>query len=150
MNQIQYLTIPVNWKKIIKNQDELSNITLLPNDVIEIVDFSEGVKVSGNILLNSEIPYVQGRGLNYYLNSAGGMDAKGWKRKAYIIYPNGKANVASRFLFINSFPKVSPGSQIVIPERPESKKMSTAEIVSVGSIFISIAGIISTFLLLKR
>lgn len=150
VNKIQYLTIPVDWTKIIKNQDELSNITLLPNDVIEIVDFSEGVKVSGNILLNSEIPYVQGRGLNYYLNSAGGMDAKGWKRKAYIIYPNGKANVASRFLFINSFPKVTPGSQIVIPERPESKKMSTAEIVSVGSIFISIAGIISTFLLLKR
>jgi hypothetical protein len=36
--------------------------------------------------LTSEIPYEKGRGL-YYLDAVGGADAKGWKKKAYIIYP---------------------------------------------------------------
>jgi hypothetical protein len=29
---------------------------------------------------------------------------------------------------------VSPGSQIVVPERPEVKKLSTGEVVSIGSV----------------
>jgi hypothetical protein len=52
------------------------------------------------------------------------------EEKAYIIYPNGKAAVSSSFLFVRSYPEVSPGSQIIVPERPEVKKLSTAEVVS--------------------
>jgi hypothetical protein len=35
--------------------------------------------------------------------------------------------VSSSFLFVRSYPEVSPGSQIIVPERPEVKKLSTAE-----------------------
>ncbi|AWG21420.1 sugar transporter [Flavobacterium faecale] len=150
VNEVKYLTIPIDWKRILKNQNDLANVSLMAGDEIIVEKFAEGVKVAGNVLLTSEIPYVQGKSLKYYLNSAGGIDAKGWKRKAYIIYPNGRADVASHFLFFNSFPTVSPGSQIVIPEKPVAKKMTTAEIVSVGSVFVSIAGVITTFLLLNR
>ncbi|MCG9793935.1 SLBB domain-containing protein [Flavobacterium algicola] len=150
VNDVKFLTIPIDWKSILKKQDGLANVTLDAGDEIFIEKFSEGVKVSGNVLLNSEIPYVQGKSLKYYLNSAGGIDAKGWKRKAYIIYPNGRADVASHFLFFNSYPKVAPGSQIVVPEKAVGKKMTTAEIVSIGSVFVSIAGIITTFLLLNN
>jgi len=78
------------------------------------------------------------------LESVGGLDAKGWKKKAYIIYPNGKTGVSSSFFFIRSYPKVLPGSQIVVPEKPESKKMSTGEWVSIGSVITSLALLIVT------
>jgi protein involved in polysaccharide export with SLBB domain len=139
---LKYATIPVNWKAIVKNPKSSTNVTLFPGDEIEVVAFNEGVKVTGNVLLTSEIPYDNGKGFNYYLNAAGGVDAKGWKKKAYIIYPNGKAAVAHSFLLIRSYPKVSPGSQIIIPEKPETKKMSTGEFVSIAGVLASLAGIV--------
>jgi protein involved in polysaccharide export with SLBB domain len=143
---LKYAVIPVDWKKIVKNQRNNSNVTLFAGDEIDIATVNESVKVTGNVLLTSEIPYNKGRGFKYYINSVGGQDAKGWKRKAYIIYPNGSAAVTGSFLFFRSYPKVLPGSQIVVPEKPEVKRMSTGEWVSIAGVVSSISLLIITAL----
>jgi protein involved in polysaccharide export with SLBB domain len=143
-DELKYTTIPVNWEKIVKDKNHYSNVTLFPGDEIEVSIYNEGVKVTGNVLLTSEIPYRNGKGFKYYINSVGGVDNKGWKRKAYIIYPNGKAAVTSSFLFFRSYPKVEPDSQIVVPERPEKKKMSAGEWAGLGTAFASLALLIVT------
>ena len=137
--ELKFATIPLEWNKIVRNPNNRTNITLLPGDEIEVVDFSESVKVTGSVLLTSEIPYNSGRGVGYYLSAVGGTDAKAWKRKAYVIYPNGQAAVTGSFLFFKSYPKVTPGSQIVVPEKPLTKKMSTGEWVSIGSVITSLS-----------
>ncbi|WP_396186832.1 SLBB domain-containing protein [Flavobacterium sp.] len=141
---LKYAIIPVEWRNIVKDPNDKTNVTLFSGDVIEVSIYNESVKVTGSVLLTSEIPYEKGKGFDYYLSSVGGTDAKGWKKKAYIIYPNGKAAVSNTFLFIRSYPKVLPGSQIVIPEKPETRKMSTGEWVSIGSIITSIALLVIT------
>lgn len=147
--ELRYSTIPVDWEKIMKDEKHYSNVILLPGDEVEVSAFQEGVKISGNVLLNSEIPYRKGKGFNYYINSVGGVDNKGWKKKSYIIYPNGKADVASSFLFFRSYPEVKPGSQIVVPSKPVSKKMSTGEIVGIASVLTSLAGVVIAILSIK-
>lgn len=141
---LKYATIPVDWKKIIKDPSNNTNVLLIAGDEIEVATFNESVKITGSVLLTSEIPYQKGKGFVSYLDEVGGLDAKGWKKKAYIIYPNGKAGVSSSFLFIRSYPKVLPGSQIVVPEKPDTKKMSTGEWVSIGSVITSLALLIVT------
>lgn len=136
---LKFATIPVDWKAIVKNPNSSTNVTLMPGDEIEVATYNESVKITGNVLLTSEIPYNKGKGFSYYLAAVGGTDAKGWRKKAYIIYPNGKAAVSSSFLFIRTFPKVLAGSQIVVPEKPETKKMSTGEWVSIGSVITSLS-----------
>nr|WP_315198934.1 SLBB domain-containing protein [uncultured Flavobacterium sp.] len=144
---LKYATIPIDWKKVTKNQNNNANVTLLPGDEIEISVFNETVKVAGNVLLTSEIPYVEGRGFNYYLDAVGGVDAKGWRKKAYIIYPNGKASVSGSFLFFfRSNPEILPGSQIVVPEKPEGKRMSAGEWVSIASVLVSMGVLLVTAL----
>ena len=142
--ELKFITIPVEWDKILKNSNDKSNVILFPGDEIEVTANTGNVTVVGNVLLNSEIPYDKGKGFNYYINAVGGTDAKAWKKKAYIIYPNGKAAVASSFFFIKSYPKVTSGSQIVVPEKPEKKKMSTGEWVGIGSVISSLALLIIT------
>ena len=141
---LKFATIPVNWEKIVKDKNHYSNVTLFPGDEIEVAVYNEGVKVTGNVLLTSEIPYRSGKGFKYYINAVGGIDSKGWKKKAYIIYPNGKADVTKSFLFFRSYPNVTPDSQIVVPEKPETKKMSTGEWVGIGSVLTSLALLIVT------
>ncbi|MBP4141505.1 SLBB domain-containing protein [Flavobacterium sp. P4023] len=143
-HQVKYATIPLDWKAIVKNQNNSANVTLFPGDEIEVLTFNEGVKVAGNVLLISEIPYESGRSFGYYLNAVGGVDAKGWRRKAYIIYPNGKAAVTNSFLFFRSSPQVKPGSQIIVPQKPEVRKTSTGEWVGIGSVISSLALLIIT------
>ena len=143
---IKFAIIPVDWESIVKNQNSSTNVTLFSGDEIVVATFNEGVKVLGNVLLTSEIPYDKGKGFRYYLDAVGGVDAKGWKKKAYIIYPNGKADVTNSFLFFRNYPKVSPGSQIIVPEKPEVKKMSTGEFVSIAGVLASLAGVIIAIL----
>ncbi len=142
--EMKYITIPLDWDRIVRNPESRTNIILLPGDEIEVAPYSQSVKVLGNVLLTSEIPYNAGRSINFYLNAVGGTDAKAWKKKAYVIYPNGQASVTGSFLFFKSYPKVTPGSQIIIPEKPETKKMSTGEWVSIGSVMTSLALLIVT------
>jgi len=137
--ELKFATIPVNWKSVVKKPQSAANVTLFPGDEIEVAFLNESVKVTGNVLLTSEIPYEKGRAFSYYLDAVGGTDAKAWRKKAYVIYPNGKAAVTGHFLFFRTSPKVLPGSQIVVPERPETKKMTTGEWVSIGSVISSLA-----------
>ncbi len=143
-DELKFATIPVNWEKIVKDKNHYSNVTLFPGDEIEVAVYNEGVKVTGNVLLTSEIPYRKGKGFKYYINSVGGVDSKGWKKKAYIIYPNGKASVTGSFLFFRSYPRVEPDSQIVVPEKPQTKKMTAGEWVGIGSVISSLALLIVT------
>lgn len=141
---LKYATIPVNWNEIQKNQESNTNVTLFPGDIIEVGTFREGVKVAGNVLLTSEIPYEKSKGFGYYINAVGGVDNQGWQRKSYIIYPNGEAAVSKSFLFMRFNPKVKPGSQIIVPQKPERKKLSTLEFISIGSILASLSLIFIT------
>jgi protein involved in polysaccharide export with SLBB domain len=144
--EIKFATIPVDWKSILQDQNSSTNVTLFPDDEIEVAIFNEGVKVAGNVLLTSEIPYKKGKSIGYYIDAVGGIDNKGWKKKTYIIHPNGKASVTSSFLFFRNYPKVTPGSQIIVPEKPEVKKMSTGEFVSIAGVLASLAGVIIAIL----
>ena len=148
--EVKYATIPIDWSRISQDPTDNSNITLLPDDEIEVVVRNENVKVQGNVLLTSEIPYVKGKGFNYYINAVGGTGSKAWKKKSYIIYPNGKAAVTSSFLFFKFYPKVVAGSQIVVPEKPETSKITMGEIVSISSVLVGMAGIVIAILNAKN
>lgn len=139
-----HITIPIDWREITKNQNSSTNIKLSPGDIIEVNTFKEGVQVTGNVLLTSEIPYKEGKGLKYYINAVGGVDAKGWLRKAYVVYPNGEAAVSKSFMFIPIKPTITPGAQIIIPQKPDRKKYSTFETVSLVSVISSLALLIIT------
>jgi protein involved in polysaccharide export with SLBB domain len=143
-DEIKFATIPIDWASIMEDPMNSTNVTLFAGDEIEVATFNEGVKVTGNVLLTSEIPYNKGKSFGYYFSAVGGVNNKGWKKKAYIIYPNGKASVTHSFLFIRNYPKVTPGSQIIVPEHPEVTKMSTGEFVSIGSVIASLALLIVT------
>lgn len=140
--EIRYAIIPIEWKSIKEDPDNYSNITVVAGDEIEVATRNENVKVTGNVLLTSEIPYVRGKGLRYYVDAVGGTDSKAWLKKAYVIYPNGKAAVTNKFLFFKFYPKIIAGSQIVIPEKPDVKKVTATEITSIASVLVGMAGVV--------
>jgi protein involved in polysaccharide export with SLBB domain len=136
------VSIPIEWNKLQKNKNTSSNILLEPNDNIIIPKKKQTVVVSGNVMFDTEVPYKKGKSLKYYLKNAGGTSNKGWLKKVYVVHANGSASSSSSFLGFRSYPKILPGSKIIVPEKPEKSKMTTGEIIGISSILTSLAGIL--------
>ena len=73
--------------------------------------------------------YEKGRNLSYYIQHAGGYTDQASKRKVYGIHANGTVVK----LGSNSVKAIQPGMEIVVPQKPNKKKMSTSEIISIST-----------------
>ena len=138
--------VSIDLAQIIKYPGTVSDLILHAKDELYIPKFEAQVKVSGEVLLNTQVPFEMGRGFGSYIGAAGGFSPFALKKRAYIVYANGRAARTKRFLFFNAYPKVKPGSEIVVPKAADKKSSSTAEIVGLTSGLVSLAGVVIAIL----
>jgi protein involved in polysaccharide export with SLBB domain len=138
--------VSIDLAQIIKYPGTVSDLILHSKDELYIPKFEAQVKVSGEVLLNTQVPFEMGRGFGSYIGAAGGFSPFALKKRAYIVYANGRAARTKRFLFFNAYPKVKPGSEIVVPKAADKKSSSTAEIVGLTSGLVSLAGVVIAIL----
>jgi protein involved in polysaccharide export with SLBB domain len=136
------LNIPIDWKAINRNPNRTRNLVLQPGDAIQIPNKSYTVTISGSVMFNTEVPYKKGKGVKYYINNSGGTTERGWLKKVYVVHANGSASTSGSFFGIRNYPRVLPGSKIIVPMKPEKQKTSTGEIVGISSVLASLAGIL--------
>ncbi|MBZ9786747.1 SLBB domain-containing protein [Psychroflexus sp. CAK57W] len=134
--------IPIDWSEIEKSKGTADIFTLEPGDVVQVPKRSQTVVVEGSVMLETEVIYKKNRRLRYYLKNAGGVADDGMKRKTFIIYPNGSAANTKSFLGFKSYPKVQPGSRIVVPAKPEREGLDVTQIIGLASTLASLAAII--------
>ena len=96
------------------------------------------MKINGEVMYPNTTSYVDGESLKYYINQAGGFGENARKRQTYIIYMNGTVAKAGRRH------KPLPGCEIVVPTKQQGRRMSTTEIVALGSGIASVATMIAT------
>ncbi|WP_396209141.1 SLBB domain-containing protein [Flavobacterium sp.] len=136
------LNIPIDWKAINRNPNRTRNLVLQPGDAIQIPNKSYTVTISGSVMFTTEVPYKKGKGVKYYINNSGGTTERGWLKKVYVVHANGSASTSGSFFGIRNYPRVLPGSKIIVPMKPEKQKTSTGEIVGISSVLASLAGIL--------
>lgn len=113
------------------------DIILREGDQVYVPKYNGTVKINGAVMHANTVGYIEGKKVKYYIDQAGGFSRDARKRDTYILYMNG---TGSR---ISSSTKVMPGSEIFVPERPQSK-MTVAERIAMGSGITSIATMIAT------
>jgi len=136
--------VGINMDKILKKPGSKYDIKLEPGDVLYIPKALETVRVTGEVLRPNTVRYDSNRSFRDYVNASGGFGSNALVRKAYVIQANGAVDVTSSFFGFRFFPRVHPGSQIVVPEKPEHKGMTTAETISISTSVVSLAAIIVT------
>lgn len=97
------------------HEDKNSEFLLTDNDSIYIPKTESYVEVTGGVFNPQIVAYESGRFISY-ISAAGGINEKGYLSKAYIQYSNGINRKTRHFLFFRSYPKVLPGSKIIVPE----------------------------------
>ena len=138
----EYDQIPLDLAQIISNPGTVEDMVLRSKDELYIPKFDAQIKVSGSVLLTTQVPYRQKNSFKDYISDAGGFAAEAWKRKSYIVYANGRAATTKHFLFFKSYPKVMPGSEIVVPKKAERKSGSALEMISMASAVASLVGVV--------
>ena len=123
--------VGINLEKIMKNKNSYQNLILKNEDILIIPSEKQTVEVKGLVLAPSLVQYEKGKTLKSYVNNAGGFANNARKRAAYVMYANGSIEGTRNFLFFKSYPKIEPGSIIIIPEKPERKSLSTTETISI-------------------
>jgi protein involved in polysaccharide export with SLBB domain len=97
--------------------------------------------------LRTQVPFSINNSFKDYISAAGGFTSYALRSKAYVVYANGKAASTSHFLFIKTFPRVQPGSELIIPKKREKKATGIGEIAGLATV---LASLVTTFVLLKK
>lgn len=142
----EFIRIPLDLPIIMYNPGAISDIVLRANDELVIPKFDGQVKISGAVLLETQVPFNQKNSFKDYISNAGGYSSESWNRNSYVVYANGKASTIKRFLFFKKYPQIFPGSEIIVPKKPEKKALSTGEIIGVSSALASLAGVVIAIL----
>ena len=112
-----------------------NDIVLREGDVLTVPEYDATVKISGEVRYPISVTYKEGKKLSYYVKHAGGYADRAKKSGVYAIYMNGGVKKLSKF----SSKDIQPGMEIVVPAKNLRKKLTTAEIVTIGSSAVSIA-----------
>lgn len=133
MNQ----ALELQLANIMKKPGEEYDYILKEGDVINIPVKKEEIWVNGAVLNPSGLAY-EGRSLKKYIDASGGFEKRAKKHKTFVVYPNG-SSAATKGVFHRKYPKVTPGSQIVVPQKPEREKTPASTWVALASTISSIA-----------
>lgn len=137
-NQVSY-PVGIELHKALEKPGSAADITLRDGDRLIVPQFSNTVKMSGEVMYANTVAYQKGRRLNYYLDQAGGYGDEAKKSKVYVVYLNGTVARANR---LNSG-LIKPGCEIVVPKK-NKERLKTTEILSLGSTSASLATVIIT------
>ena len=129
--------VGIHLDKALANPGSDYDLVLREGDRLIVPSYTNTVKINGEVMYPNTVSYQEGKPVSYYINMAGGYSNKAKKRKTYIIYMNG--DVAK----VGCNTKVRPGCEIVVPQKA-THRMTTAEIITVGTGIASIATMIAT------
>ncbi len=130
--------VGIQLDKALANKGSDYDIVLREGDHIIVPEYTNTVKVSGNVLYPNTVAYVKGKSASYYINQAGGYDIRARKGSTYIVHMNGTVNQ------VGKGEKPTPGSEIIVPTKPKSDPAKISQWLAIGTSAATLATTIAT------
>ena len=130
--------VAINLDKALENPGSSYDVLLREGDKITVPEYTSTVKISGDVMSPTTVAFREGKSVRYYIDQAGGWGSRAKKSNTFIVYMNGtRARVGYKT-------KPMPGCEIIVPSKQAAKKLTTAEVVTIGSSTASIATMLIT------
>lgn len=139
LNAASQYTVGINLEKALANPGSDADVVLREGDVIVVPEYTNTVKVAGNVLYPNTITYNPKMRVGDYIEQAGGYGFRAKKNRAYIVYMNGTVAKANK----NSRKVVEPGCEIIVPER-QKREGSLQNVLSIATTSASLATMFGT------
>ena len=130
--------VGIELDKALANPGTDYDIVLREGDRIIIPEYSNTVKVSGNVMYPNTVAYKKGKSARYYVQQAGGFGQRAKKSHTYIVHMNGTVSQ------IGKGEKPTPGCEIIVPTKPKTDASKLSQWLAIGTSTASIATMLAT------
>ena len=137
-SELGFERVAIDLPQILKNPGNENDLLLNNGDKINIPELIQTVKVTGSVQNPFSITFESGKNAKFYIDRSGGFNSEAHKKKTYVKYANGTTDVTKSFIF-KSYPKVQPGSQVIVPQKPEKKAADSGKWIAWVSVLSSLA-----------
>jgi protein involved in polysaccharide export with SLBB domain len=134
--------VGISLEKILKSPGSKVDLLLEDGDVLRVPKQQQVVRVNGEVLYPSAVVYSKSKSFKSYVLNAGGFSPNALKKAAYVVYPNGTVKGTKRIFVFNDHPKVRPGSEIFVPNKPKNPANTLQAILGVTTGLASLGAII--------
>jgi protein involved in polysaccharide export with SLBB domain len=140
--------VAIDLVYILKHPGSEDDITLEEGDELVIPRINNTVSVMGEVYRPLDIMYERGKSMKRYIANAGGVTRMANRNRSFVIYPNGSSAKINKVLGIfPNYPRVEPGSQIFVPQRPKRQGFDVAK---AGILMSAISALITGIALIVK
>jgi protein involved in polysaccharide export with SLBB domain len=144
-------SIGIDLVRALENVGSSADMLLQDGDIIRIPKEPQTVRMQGEVLYPTSTRFLSGMPFKHYISESGGFTELSARRRSYIIYANGSVDRTRKLLgLFNVYPKVEPGSEIVVPRMNEKQAATQQLLQTITILSSSITGISTFFLLIKN
>ena len=123
--ELRYL-VSFDMADALKNPGGENDLVLVDGDELIVPILNNTVKIDGAVQMPTTVSFKKGMKKSDLVDAAGGYAKRAYKRKAYIVYMNGRVSKLRRFTTIE------PGSQVFIPKK-EKKENQLQQFMSIST-----------------
>lgn len=131
---------------ILKNPYGPLDLILKEGDVLSIPKELQTVRMRGEVLFPTTARYNESNRFGAYISKSGGFTDNARKGRSYVVYANGDVKRTNKFIFFNVYPKIEPGSEIIIPSKPEREGMSAQSWIGIATSLATIGILLNTLI----
>lgn len=137
-----YKPVGIRLNEALIKPGTIDDIILEQGDSVYIPKLIQTIQTTGAINVPRQVAYVPGMRFLSVIRRSGWFLPNANRRHAYVIRANGEIKTTKRFLAFHFYPRVEPGSEIVVPAKKPKLPVTTAEYIGIGSSIASLAGLI--------
>lgn len=135
--------VAINLEKILANPGSEEDLVLEEGDILNVPKLLQTVRMRGDVVYPTTLRHEQGRGLQFYINGAGGFDRRANRKQTYVVYANGAVKRTKGFFGVRSYPAVEPGAEVIIPSKGPKVPLRLGDLVGVTTGLATLALVLS-------
>lgn len=117
----QYYTVAIDLPAAMADTSSIANIQLVEGDILMVPSNPDVVRISGHVQYPNSVSFMPGANVKKYIKQAGGFRRRAARADVYMVLMNGSVKPVSR-----CSKGVEPGSEIIIPIKPDKSVQSAA------------------------
>ncbi|AWW30610.1 capsule biosynthesis protein [Echinicola strongylocentroti] len=135
--------IAIDLNAIIEQPGSKYDLILEEGDIISVPKQLQTVRMRGDVIYPTTVRHEDFRSMKYYIDRAGGFDNRANRKRTYVVYANGEVARTKSFLGLKSYPRIEPGSEVIVPSKGPRVPLRIGEIIGLTSGLATLALVIS-------
>lgn len=138
--------IGIDLEEIVRNPGGVYDLFIQEGDVLSIPKLLQTVRMRGEVLFPTSARFDESLGFKGYISRSGGFTENARKKRSFVVYANGDVRKTTNILFFKVYPRIEPGSEIIVPKKPEKNSIPLQAWIAIATSVATLALVVNNFI----